>query len=140
MKHMMIFHKILGVAALALALGGCALRPTAAPAFTGAATTTINVQLPPNEARPDANARAETQARDQIMQQASKMTLADGRTLEDVAATDTAVRARLYDTVRDAHVKEADRNISEQGVVTVKLSLEKSAVQRIIDDYQKQKK
>lgn len=131
------YTMLLGVAALALLLGGCALRQGAAPAFTGSATTTINAQLPPNEARPDANARAETLARDQIMLQASKMKLADGRTLEDVAAIDMAVRGQLYDTVRDAHVTE--RAVSEEGVVSVKLNLEKATVQRIIDQYQKRK-
>ena len=129
-----IYRNIMGAVALALILGGCALRQGAAPAFTGSATTAVNPQLPPAEARPDANARAETQARDQIMLQASKMRLPDGRTLEDVAVTDTAVRGQLYDTVRDAHV--IVRNVTEEGVVTVKLSLEQSGVQQIIDGYQ----
>lgn len=119
---------------LTLGLGGCALRAGAGAYFSATSTATVNPELPPATARPEANTRAETQARDQIMVLACQMRLADGRTLEDVAAADGTVRAELYDTVRAAHITA--RDVTEMGSITVSLALEKAAVQRIIDRYQ----
>lgn len=123
-----------GAAAMLLAASGCALRMTAVPSYTATATAAVNPQLPPTSARSEANTRAETQARDQIMAQAVQLRLSDGRTLEDLAAADATVRGELLDTVRAAHM--TDRSVSTQGVITLTLSLEKSAVQRIVDQYQ----
>lgn len=125
---------LLGGLALTLAAGGCALRQGAGDVYTATASATVNPQLTPEEARRDANTRAETQARDEILAQAAQVRLPDGRSLEDVAAADNFVRGMLYDTVRDAH--KTDHNPSAEGVITVTLSLEKSAVQRIVNEYQ----
>jgi hypothetical protein len=126
---------LLGAALLLTAgLSGCALRTNSEALFTGSATATVNPELPQTTARPEANTRAETQARDQILVLASQMRLPDGRTLEDVAAADATVRAELYDTVRSAHITA--REVTETGSITVTLALEKAAVQRIIDHYQ----
>jgi hypothetical protein len=123
------------VAALLLAAGCVRLRPAAAPAYTATSMAAVNPQLPPSEARGEAQTRAETQARDQILNQAVQVRLPDGRSLEDLAAIDATVRGQLYDTVRDAH--QTDRSVSAEGVITISLSLDKSAIQKIIDDYQK---
>src|SRR5690242_15573308 len=84
---------LLGLLTLGLTAGGCARQFGTAPAFTATATAAINPELPPAEARPEANTRAETQARDQIMAQVTQLRLPDGRSLEDVAVTDAVMRA-----------------------------------------------
>ena len=126
---------LLGALALLLAAGGCASRSRLADSITATATATVNPTLPPAEARREANTRAETQARDQIMILAGQTPLPDGRTLEDAAVADATARAELYDTVRDAHL--TDRTVSAEGVITITLAVEKSAIQRIISNYQK---
>lgn len=123
-----------GAAALMLTAAGCALRMNAVPSYSATAQAAVNPQLPPQDARREANDRAEAQARDQIMAQAVQLRLSDGRTLEDLAATDAIVRGQLLDTVRSAH--QTDRTVTAEGVITLTLSLEKSAVQRIVDQYQ----
>lgn len=125
-----------GLMVMALALGGCAHLRTQAPAYSATATANMKATLPPDQARREAVARAEVQARDQILLQAGQMRLNDGRTLEDVAIVDPYVRAVLQDTVRAAQV--ANRTVSSDGQITVTMRLEQKPLQQLIQSYQAQ--
>lgn len=133
-----VFFSLLGV--LLLPLGCAKLRaivfetfPSQGEAYSATATAIINKILPPAQARRDAITKAENDARDKLMMQASQLRLSDGRTLEDVAVVDPFIRAALLDIVRDAQTK--DRTVNNEGLVTVTLRLDLVPVQNLISKY-----
>lgn len=126
----------LSLAALALmiAAAGCGFTARQkAPAFSSTAMAQMSPALPTDQARREAISRAETKARDQIMLQVRQLRLADGRSLEDLAVIDPFVRAMVQDAVRNAH--QIDRTVSDQGVVTVTLSMDQAPLLKLIETY-----
>ena len=68
--------------------------------------------------------RAEVDARDQIMFQASQLKLSDGRKLQDLAIVDATLRAQIDDIVRAAQIIDKDYNDDGSVSVTVRLDLQ----------------
>lgn len=110
-------------AAIALTFG-CARFLDRGPVFTATSTITADPAIPRGEGLRQATLRAEVEARDQILFQASQLKLSDGRKLQDLAIIDPTLRAQLDDLVRGAQIKNKEFNDDGSVTVTVRLELQ----------------
>lgn len=117
---------------LALALAACGRAET--PRFIMATSFT---RLPPENASPAekraAAARAENQARDEVLSQALQLTFPNGASLAEAALRDPFVRAKVYDTVRGARI--TDKTVTDDSIVSVTVRLELEPIYRMLESY-----
>jgi len=73
------------------------------------------------------------EARNHILNKALELRLSNGQVLGDLAVVDPFVRAVLEDTVRAARI--TDRAYSEDGLVTVTVSMELEPLYKLIEEY-----
>jgi hypothetical protein len=110
-------------AAVAISFG-CATFAARGPAFTATSKVAPDPLQPKSVATHQAMLRAEVDARDQIMFQASQLKLSDGRKLQDLAIVDATLRAQIDDIVRAAQIIDKDYNDDGSVSVTVRLDLQ----------------
>jgi hypothetical protein len=120
-----------GLAFAAFSLGCASTGP--GPTYSSTASIRINPVAPPSEGRRTAIDSAEREARAQLLTEAYNLRMNDGRTLDDLAIVDPFVRAVIEDTVRRAKI--SDRTISEEGVVTLTLSMDLAPLHKLILEY-----
>jgi hypothetical protein len=94
-------------------------------------------RLPPESASAEekrsAAARAENQARDEVLSQALLLHFPNGVSLSEAALRDPFIRAKVYDTVRGARI--TDKTVTDDSIVSVTVRLELEPIYRILDTY-----
>lgn len=94
-------------------------------------------RLPPEAASAEekraAAARAENQARDEVLSQALQLTFPNGTSLAEAALRDPFIRAKVYDTVRGARI--TDKTVTDDSIISVTVRLELDPIYRLLDTY-----
>jgi hypothetical protein len=104
-----------------------------APYYASTSFQRMNPELPRDQARREALAAADRQARDQIRDQVYQLRLNDGRTLGDLAAVDPFIRAVIADNLRAARID--DRTVSGEGIASVTVKMDLAPLYEMIQQY-----
>ena len=118
----------------AFGIAACARQPApTSPTYSSTMFQQMNQSSPRDQARREALALAEFQARNQIREKLYQLRLSDGRALGDLAAIDPFVRAVVQDNLRAARIE--DRTVTDAGLVSVTVKMDLSPLYQLIAEY-----
>jgi hypothetical protein len=122
------------LAAIAVLAGSCATgAASGGPSYSATNFQRMNPEEPRDQARREALATADSQAREQIREQVYQMRLSDGRTLGDLSAIDPFVRAVVQDNLRSA--RTGDRTVTDEGLVSVTVTMDLAPLYQMVSEY-----